>query len=399
MLETAQSTITRVGKKIGLTDAQIKELLTSDAEHKFTIKLSNGKEYPAYRVQHNNKLGPYKGGTRFHPEVSLEEVRALATLMSLKTAAVGLPYGGGKGGITVVPHDLSSAELEELSRKYAAHLTPHIGPDKDIPGPDVNTNAQIMDWMMDEFEATSGDTSHASFTGKTIKNGGSLGRDASTGRGGVFALSEFLSLTKADGKPITYVVQGFGNVGSFFGTIAEEEHKNWKLIGVSDSSSGIYEPKGLSAKEMNDFKAKGGRFKDLPAGKKISSDELLTQEADVLVLAALGDTVTEANMANIKARIVLELSNGPTTEKAQDYLTNKGVTVIPDFIANAGGVIVSYLEWVQNRANEHWTETKVNAELKKYIVDAVKNTYHYAEKEKVTLKEAAFSIAIRRLTS
>lgn len=399
MLETAQNTITKVGKKIGLSDDQIKSLLTSNAEHKFTIKLSNGKEYPAYRVQHNNKLGPYKGGTRFHPDVSLEEVRALATLMSLKTAAVGLPYGGGKGGITIKPHELSSAELEELSRKYAAYLAPHIGPDKDIPGPDVNTNAQIMDWMTDEFEAVTGDKSHASFTGKTIENGGSLGRDASTGRGGVFALSEFLSLTKSDDKPITYVVQGFGNVGSFFGTIAEAEHKNWKLIGVSDSSSGIYEPKGLSAKELNDFKAKGGRFKDISLGKKLSNDELLIQKADVLVLAALGDTVNETNMHEIKAKIVLELSNGPTTEKAQDYLTKHGVKVIPDFIANAGGVIVSYLEWVQNRANEHWTEAKVNAELKKYIVNAIKSAYDYAEKEKVTLKEAAFAIAIKKLTS
>src|SRR5688500_9969659 len=230
MPTTAQHIIRRAAKQLGLDEKQVQDLLRADAEHDFEIELSNGTKHKAYRVQHNSKLGPYKGGIRFHPEVDLDEVRALATLMSIKTAAVGLPLGGGKGGVAVNPKDLTDAELEELARKYAAHLSPYIGPDKDVPAPDVNTNATIIDWMVDEFQKHTGDTTRASFTGKYLDKGGSLGREAATGRGGVITLRELLKKQRREDQVITVAVQGFGNVGSFFGTIAQHDHPQWRLV-------------------------------------------------------------------------------------------------------------------------------------------------------------------------
>jgi glutamate dehydrogenase/leucine dehydrogenase len=245
MLETAHANIRRAGQKLGLDDETIDRLIKTDKEHIFKIKLDNGQVFDAFRVQHSNRRGPYKGGIRFHPGVNLDEVRALATLMSFKTAAVGLPLGGGKGGIKVDPKKLSRPELEELSRKYAKHLAAHIGPDKDVPAPDVNTNAQIIDWMVDEYEKLTGDNSHASFTGKSLANGGSLGRPAATGRGGVIALRQLLKHQGKSAKPLTYALQGFGNVGSFFATIAQTEQPQWKLVAASDSSGTLYSQAGL----------------------------------------------------------------------------------------------------------------------------------------------------------
>lgn len=228
MLRTAQDLVKRAGQKAGLSESEIDTLLEVDAEHQFEIELDSGKKFTGYRVQHKNKLGPYKGGIRYHHLVHLEEVRALATLMSLKTAAVGLPLGGGKGGIVVNPRELTEAELEELTRKYVRHLHPHIGPTKDVPAPDVNTNAAIMDWMVDEYESLTGDTTHASFTGKSLGNGGSLGRDAATGRGGVIALAEILKIRGSHKEPLKIAIQGFGNAGSFFAKVAAEDHPHWQ---------------------------------------------------------------------------------------------------------------------------------------------------------------------------
>jgi glutamate dehydrogenase/leucine dehydrogenase len=400
MLKTAHSLITRAGRQLGLTDPQIQKLLQANAEHVFDIKLSSGKTFKAYRVQHHNGRGPYKGGIRFHHEVNLDEVRALATLMSLKTAAVGLPLGGGKGGVAVNPRDLSPSELEELSRKYAAHLAPHIGPSKDVPAPDVNTNAQIIDWMVDEYTRLTGDTTKASFTGKSLKNGGSLGRDAATGRGGVIALREYLKYAGNLDSPLTYAVQGFGNVGSFFATVSAHDHPQWQLVAASDSQSAVYSPAGLSAHDLSDFKSNRGRFAHYQA-KNVqitSNDDLLATNVDVLVLAGLGDAVTEANMKSIKAKYIVELANGPVSDQAAEYLNAQGVTILPDVVANAGGVIVSYLEWVQNQAGEHWPEAKVNAELDRYLVGAVQDICDTAAAKHVPLKDAAFMIAIERLT-
>lgn len=400
MLETAHSLIRRIGHKLELDSKDIDALLKTDAEHSFTITLNNGEQFKAYRVQHSNKRGPYKGGIRFHPEVNLDEVRALATLMSLKTAALGLPLGGGKGGVAVDPRQLSAEELEELSRQYSAKLTPHIGPARDIPAPDVNTNPQIIDWMVDEYQKQTGDTTRASFTGKTLANGGSKGRDAATGYGGLIALETLLEhLGKAD-QPLSFAVQGYGNVGSYFSTSAQRAHPKWRLVAASDSGAGLFSAAGLEARTLEKYKASNGRFSDYKqTGVKIISNEaLLATDADILVLAALGDAVTEKNMHKIRARFIVELANAPVTEAAHDYLTEQGIIILPDIIANAGGVIVSYLEWQQNLADTYWTLAKVNTKLESYMTAAVDEMYSVATTKKVSLKEAAFMIALRRLS-
>jgi len=399
MLESAHATIERVGKTLGLSRKDINYLLSIDHEHIFDIKLSNGTTHKAYRVQHKNVLGPYKGGIRFHQDVDLDEVRALATLMSLKTAAVGLPLGGGKGGIAINPRNLDSQQLEELSRAYARHLHMHIGPDKDIPAPDVNTNSQIIDWMTDEYEKITGDTSRASFTGKSVGKGGSKGREAATGRGGVIVLKTVLEHMKSDGEELSYTIQGFGNVGLFFGIISEEILPNLQLTAATDSSGGISSPFGFSPQHLAAYKKSGGKLADFADkdAAKITNDQLLAEETDILVLAALGDVVTEQNADLVRAKIILELANGPVSDKAHDILTKKGIIVIPDILANAGGVVVSYLEWLQNRSGEEWQEDKVNQEADIYLVTATRLALEYADKNKLPLKEAAMAVAMKKI--
>lgn len=399
MIESVHAFIDKAAERLDIPPDVLAKLKEADREHIFEITLDNGKSFQAYRVQHSNKRGPYKGGIRFHQNVNLDEVQALATLMSLKTAAVGIPMGGGKGGVAVDPRDASDEELEEISRKFVQHLQPHIGPDKDVPAPDVNTDSRIIDWMVDEYEKLTGDNTHASFTGKSIKNGGSLGREAATGRGGVIALAELLKLRGEADKPLTYAVQGYGNVGSFFGSVAAADHPNWKLVAASDSEVAVYNPDGLDAKALQKFKAERGRFKDYKEQdvQTMSNEGLLELEVDVLVLAGLEDSVTSTNMKNIAAKYVVEMANGPVTGAAYEWLTEQGLTILPDIIANAGGVIVSYLEWRQNKDGEHWDEDRVNAEMAKYLRKAVKDTYEYAGSHKVGLKEAGFDLAIKRL--
>jgi glutamate dehydrogenase/leucine dehydrogenase len=399
MLTTVRSLIERVGQQLGLSQEDIAYLIQIDHEHIFDITLFSGKTHQAYRVQHNNVLGPYKGGIRFHPEVDLDEVRALATLMSLKTAAVGLPLGGGKGGVAVDPRKLSETELEELSRAYVRHLQPHIGPDTDVPAPDVNTNAQIIDWMVDEYEQMTGDRSKASFTGKSIGNGGSLGREAATGRGGVLALKTVLKHLKLDRKELSYGIQGFGNVGLFFSQVATDELPKLQLTAATDSSGGVSSAFGLDAQELALYKQAHRKLRDFNGDDvaSISNEQLLAEEVDILVLAALGDVITEENVHLVQAKIILELANGPISDKANDMLTKQGVVIVPDVLANAGGVIVSYLEWQQNKNKEHWDETTINEKLEKQLVPAVEAALAYADKTGVTLKEAAFSLGIKRI--
>lgn len=401
MLKTAHHHIQKASQKIGLDDASLQKLLTPDQSHVFTITLKSGKEFPAYRVQHNNQRGPYKGGTRFHHEVNLEEVQALATLMSFKTAAVGLPLGGGKGGVTVNPKHLNEAEIEELSREYVRHLHPHIGPNKDIPAPDVNTNASIIDWMVDEYADLTGDQSGASFTGKSVGKGGSLGREAATGRGGVIALAELLKLRDEAGEPLTIAVHGFGNVGSYFATIAATEHPEWRLVAAADSKSGVYNKNGLEADDLAATKTEGRSFSDYQTEglEHVSQDDILAADVDILVLAALGDTVTKDNVHTIKARYIVELANGPIDATAHDFLTETGATILPDIIANAGGVIVSYFEWQQNKSHETWTEAEVNHKLKTTMTQAVKTIDKVANARNLpSLTQAAYHVAIERLS-
>ncbi len=396
MLDTAQQAIKRSAKRLGLNPTEVDRLLATDAEHAFDIELSNGKTHQAYRVQHNNARGPYKGGIRFHQDVDLDEVKALATLMSIKTAAVGLPLGGGKGGVRINPKGLTESELEELSRKYAAKLAPHIGPDKDVPAPDVNTTSQTMDWMADEYSKQTGDDGLSTFTGKSLGKGGSLGREAATGRGGVIALREVLLRQGLGDKKVTIAVQGFGNVGSFFASVAAADQPGWKIVAATDSGGGPYDAGGIDGQKLADFK-KSKPLKDFSAPKIISNEQILKLDVDVLVLAALGDAITDANKDQVKAKIIVELANGPVNEKAYDYLTEKGVLIIPDVVANAGGVIVSYLEWVQNRKNQKWTEARVNNQLEKYMVKAVDGVHTYAKAKDLPLKEGAFDLAIKRI--
>jgi glutamate dehydrogenase/leucine dehydrogenase len=399
MLEDTHKFIGLAAGQLGMEKEIESSLKQANAEHVFEIELSSGKKFPAYRVQHNNKQGPYKGGIRFHPNVSLDEVRTLATLMSLKTAAVGLPLGGGKGGVTVNPRELSADELEELSRKYVQGLLGHIGPDKDIPAPDVNTDSMVIDWMVDEFEKLTGDKSKASFTGKSIANGGSLGRDAATGRGGVLALGEWLRLERKNSTPLTYSVQGFGNVGSFFATTAAELFPHWKLVAASDSEAAVYSPDGLDPNVLQVFKSERGRFKDFKqdGAAIVTNEDLIALDVDVLVLAGLEDAVDVGNVKNVKAKYIVEMANGPVTFSAHVYLGEHDRVVLPDVVANAGGVIVSYLEWVQNKAGEHWSKDEVNEKLAKYMHDAVKDLHEYAAKNDVGLKTAGFVLALLRL--
>jgi glutamate dehydrogenase/leucine dehydrogenase len=401
MLEGVHKLIKQVGASLGLDAQTMEDLIKPNAEHIFDIELESGKKFKAFRVQHNNQNGPYKGGVRFHENVTLDEVQALATLMSLKTAAVGLPLGGGKGGIAVNPRNLSKKELEELSRKYVRGLSKHIGPDQDVPAPDVNTNSTIIDWMVDEYSQLTGDKTRASFTGKSIKNGGSLGRDAATGRGGVIAFSELLKHLENSNKKITYAVQGYGNVGQYFATISQKEQSNWRLNAASDSGAVVYSSQGLDAANLAEFKNGNGRFTDYKSDSVqiLKPDDFVGLDVDVLVLAALEDTVDKNNMGDIKAKYIVELANGPITNEAYEYLTKKGVVILPDVIANAGGVVVSYLEWKQNKEMEKWSIQKVNKELEKYITRAVDQMYNTSKAKNVPLKEAAFMAALKNLLS
>jgi glutamate dehydrogenase/leucine dehydrogenase len=389
MLATAQASIRQAAQGLGYDKVTIERFLEPEHEHVLQVS-AGGKTYPAYRVQHNSKLGPHKGGIRFHPNVSLDEVRALATLMSVKTAAVGLELGGGKGGIVVDPRALSEAELEELARDYARQLAPHIGAGKDIPAPDVNTNAKIIDWMVDEFEKTVGRKEPGSFTGKSMEGGGSEGREAATGRGGVIVLAEYLKAQGLLDKPLTVALQGYGNVGRFFAQILGELYPNLKLIAVANSKHTWLQSDGIDAAAVTDPAM-------LSDAQQLPSGDIIGVQADILVLAALEDAVTGDNVAQVRAATIVELANGPVTEAAQQALQAAGKTVLPDIVANAGGVIVSYLEWQQNLSGEHWPELEVNRRLSNILVPAAQAMMARAQEKNISYKQAAFELALQRL--
>lgn len=394
MLQTAQAGIRDAAKALGYDSKITEAILEIEAEHMFEIE-AGGKKYPAYRVQHNSKLGPYKGGIRFHPQVTLDEVRALATLMTIKTAAVGLPLGGGKGGVVVDPGSLSAHEIEELSRAYARHLAPHIGSGKDIPAPDVNTNAQIMDWMVDELEKELGTTDPGAFTGKSMDRGGSAGREPATGRGGVIVLGEYLRRKGLADTPLTVALQGFGNVGFYFAQVLAEMFPHLRLIAVANSKHTWHKPMGIQVGTQLQ------RPEELPALKGVETlppSDIIGIKADVLVLAALEDAVNDINVHEVKAGIIVELANGPVTKTAADHLQKKGVDVLPDVVANAGGVIVSCLEWQQNVKGERWSEDKVNTMLRNILVRASLDMMAYSLQHKRSLKQAAMELALMRLT-
>lgn len=393
MLQTAQSTIREAATALGYDPKAIEAILEIEAEHIFEVE-AGGKKYPAYRVQHNSKLGPYKGGIRFHSGVTLDEVRALATLMTMKTAAVGLPLGGGKGGVAVDPQSLSPAEVEELSRAYARHLAPYIGSKKDIPAPDVNTNAQIMDWMTDELEKELGQADRGSFTGKSLAKGGSAGREAATGRGGVIVLAEYLKHKGLIGKPLTVAIQGFGNVGFWFAQVLAELYPHITVTAVSNSKHTWHKPTGI---RVGKTAMRPEELPDLKDQKPLPPSDILGLKVDILVLAALEDAVNDVNVHDIKANIIVELANGPVTKTAAVYLHNKNIDILPDVVANAGGVTVSCLEWQQNVKGEHWSEEEVNVMLSDILVRAAQAMLTYADEHKRGLKQAAMELALMRL--
>lgn len=366
---------------------------------KISITISGKKKtFQAFRIQHNNARGPFKGGIRFHSNVSFDEVRALATLMSLKCAVAGIPYGGAKGGVVVDPTKLTKKELKDLSVAYAKFISPYIGAWIDVPAPDVNTDGQIMSWMLEVYEKKIGHQAPATFTGKPIELGGSLGRTEATGQGGVYVIGEYLKSKRIKSKSATFAVQGFGNVGYYLAKIASQV--GYKIVAVSDSSSAIYSSTGLNIKKVEEYKEKGGAFKDYPLTrgmKLISNKELLELPVTVLVPAALENAITKENMKKISAKAILEMANGPTTSEADKYLFSKGVDVIPDILSNSGGVTVSYFEWAQNLNGYYWTAEKVNEELKKTITKAFWDIDKIKKDKKISYRQAANYIALKKI--
>ena len=398
MLESAQALITKTAENMQLDSEMIKRLIEPEFAHEFalTITMDSGKKkvFKGWRIQHNSALGPYKGGIRFHHETVREEVQALATLMSIKCAVAGLPYGGGKGGIVVEPKKLSKTELERLSRAFANRIAHVIGEDVDVPAPDVNTTPEIMSWMIDEYQKIIGYKSPATFTGKPVSMGGSLGRTEATGRGGLFVLLSLLGKLKKKAKGTTVAVQGFGNVGYYFAKLATEV--GFKVVAISDSRSGVYDKNGIDLdKALKNKKEKG----TVAYTKAISNEELLELDVDVLVPAALENMVNDKNMAKIKAEIIVEMANGPLTQEAYEYLAKKGKIIVPDVLANSGGVTVSYLEWVQGKAGFYWSEKEVNDKLKVMMEKAFEAIWKKSLEKKMPMKQAAFEVALERITS
>ncbi|MHB8928556.1 MAG: Glu/Leu/Phe/Val family dehydrogenase [Bacillota bacterium] len=353
------------------------------------------KVFTGYRSQHNDATGPAKGGLRFHPDVYVDEVKALSMWMTFKCAVLGLPYGGGKGAIKCNPKEMSQGELERVSRGWVDKMAQIIGPDKDVPAPDVYTNPQIMAWMVDEFSKLQQYNNFGLMTGKPLIIGGSAGRNTATARGCVFVIKEAAKRLGLEIKGAKVAVEGFGNAGSFAAQLMSD--LGAMVVAVVDSKGGAYNSHGLDVKAVFDWKTKNGSVKGAPGTQDISNEALLTLDVDVLIPAALENQITAAIAPNVKAKIVGEAANGPTTPEADEILHKKGVFVIPDILASAGGVTVSYFEWVQNLMNFYWTEEEVNSRLERMMVDSFNAVYNMHVKQKVNMRSAAFMVAVDRV--
>lgn len=360
------------------------------------VKMDDGsvKIFEGYRVEYNNALGPYKGGIRYHPDTEINEVKALAFWMMLKCAVADIPMGGGKGGVTVDPKKLSKRELERLSRGWVQKLSDVLGPHKDVPAPDVNTTPEIMLWMADEYAKITGDTSGATFTGKPVEAGGSLGREIATGLGGFYvfnALREKLGLP----EKCSVVIQGFGNVGKNATEIFSEH--GHRVVAVSDSRGGIYNPEGLDLKKLAEHKKNTGVLENFPGGKNVTNAELLELSCDLLIPAAFENVITEMNAQKIKAKAILELANGPITPEADEILYKKNIPVVPDILANSGGVTVSYFEWEQNLKGEHWSEKEVFDKLQSVMEKSTQKVFEKSKEFGTSLRMGAFILALERI--
>ena len=377
-----------------------KLLLTPERE--MTVELAllrdNGEvaTFKAYRVQHENSRGPFKGGLRYHPAVDLDDIRSLASLMTWKTAVMNIPFGGAKGGITVDPKTLSERELEILTRKLVQAMKPILGTYEDIPAPDMNTGAREMAWIFDEYTKFAG-FSPGVVTGKPVWLHGSLGREAATGRGTVFGIRELLKALKmGDIKDKTFVIQGFGNVGSWAAQILHEH--GGRVVAVADVHGAIANERGLQVPELRQHIAEGRSLASFPDGISIPKESILTVPCDVLIPAALGGVITEANANDLQCRILVEAANGPTTPEADEILRKRGIIALPDIYTNGGGVTVSFFEWVQNLQNFKWSEEEVNVKLDRVMTDAFESIWELHESSNLPLRTAAFVVALQRVT-
>lgn len=361
------------------------------------VIMDNGniKIFEGYRVQHNINRGPAKGGIRYHPEVTMDEIKALAMIMTLKCAVVDIPFGGAKGGVVVDPKELSTRELENLTRRYTFELIPMIGPEKDIPAPDVGTNAQIMAWIMDTYSTDKGYSVPSVVTGKPISVGGSLGREGATALGCVFTIEEALEVLGIKKGDLSVAVQGFGNVGKNVAIYLKD--RGFRIIAISDSKGGVYNKKGLNIDKVCEIKDREGTVIHYEDADKISNKELLELKVDILVPAALENQITAENASNIKARIIAEGANAPTTTDADIILADKGIFIIPDLLANAGGVTVSYFEWVQDIQAFFWTEEEINSRLRRIMKKAFYQVYDTSVSRKMDMRTAAYTLSVDKV--
>lgn len=363
------------------------------------VRMDDGsiRVFTGFRVQHNDARGPFKGGIRYHPQVTEEEVTALATWMTWKCAVVDIPFGGGKGGVICNPKELSMGELERMTRRFTYSIAPMIGKDKDIPAPDVYTNAQVMAWIMDTYSQLRGQRTLGVVTGKPVELGGSVGRDTATAQGAIFVTREALKVNEMDPATATYAVQGFGNAGHYYALFADQQ-LGGSVLAVSDSRGGIFNEDGLDIPKVIQHKEDTGSVVDFPGAKNITNEELLELEVDVLCPAALEDQIHADNAPNVKARLIVECANGPTTPDADDILFKKGVYMCPDILANAGGVTVSYFEWLQSFNEYPWDEQKVREKLEDKMVKAFHAVHETAQEHNIDMRTAALVVAVGRVS-
>lgn len=402
--ENMIAVLDEAAEKLGLKPEEYETLKYPERELTVSIpvKMDDGtlKVFEGYRVQHNSARGPYKGGIRYHQNANPDEVKALAAWMSFKCAVVNIPYGGAKGGIKVDPSKLSRDELIRLTRRYTMRILPLIGPDQDIPAPDVNTNGEVMGWIMDTYSMFKGHSVPGVVTGKPVEIGGSIGRNEATGRGVTIIAEKCLTDLDMDPQKLTYAVQGMGNVGGTAAKILYDEGK--KVIAVSDWSGGVMNKDGLDIPKILEFLSDRSRsLKDYEAegAEHITNEELLTCDCDVLIPAALENQITEENAGAIQAKVIVEAANGPTTVEADKILEQRGILVVPDILANAGGVVVSYFEWVQNIQSMAWDLEEVNQTLKKIMMKAYKDVREMSQKKGTTMRMGAYMVAIDRITT
>ena len=395
----AQQQFDAAAEKLDLDDGLRRVLRVPKRELtvNFPVTMDDGhvEVFTGYRVQHNLSRGPAKGGIRYHQDVSLDEVRALAMWMTWKCACVNIPYGGGKGGVIVDPKKLSQRELEGLTRRFATEISPLIGPDRDIPAPDVNTNAQTMAWIMDTFSMHEGYTISGVVTGKPIAIGGSLGRNEATARGAVYTLQQASAVKGVPLKGATVSIQGYGNAGSIAATLLGDEGA--VIVAVSDSTGGIFNARGLDPAKVSAWKREHGTVVGYPRSEEISNEQVLEVDCDILVPAALENQITAANAPRVKAKLIAEAANGPTTPEADEILYDRGVFLIPDILCNAGGVTVSYFEWVQDMQSFFWTEERINESLKGIMDRAFTEVHAMADRHEVHMRTAAYMVAVNRV--